>query len=192
MAHTPTSPVSPESAQFIHVGFRVPLFPGLQRFFPAHFAPRVGGGAGHDARKRRLPAFVGLIVEIPTDDAVDECLLFFTVRKFEVRRELPRRGKRRLPRVFGDRSFGLPRLLAQNPERSGIRRLRRAARSEKAFRHLPPAFRELGRTKGDVNAIGIVKQHVVVSIGVSIGGPPNPPPPRPSLHPVGLPNPLAS
>src|SRR6266704_182854 len=183
---------SATSAQFVEVHLRVPRVEGLERLFPRDFASRIRRCASHHARKRGFGTLVRLIVEIPAGDALDERFLLFTVRKLQVGSELPCRGKRRLPHLFRGSALSLPRFLSPNSQRPGIRGLRGPFRSKKAFGHFPPAFGKLRRTKRDVNAIGIVEQHVVVSIDVTVSGTPRAPAARRSFQRVGLQHPVAN
>src|SRR6185437_3160759 len=72
--------------------------------------------------------------------------------------------------IFRLRTRGLPRFVSPDTERPGIRRQRRALGAEETLADVPPAFRKLRGAEGNVDAIRIVEDCVVISEGVAIVG----------------------
>src|SRR5215467_7477493 len=107
-------------------------------------------------------------MEIPASDALDEGLLLFAVGKFQVGREVSGDRKSLLLRAGLLRQKSLPRFIAPNAKWSCVRRLRCSFCAEEAFGHIPPAFGELRRAEGDVHVVGIMEDHVVISVDVAI------------------------
>src|SRR5579859_1801465 len=109
-------------------------------------------------------------MEIAAGDAFDEGLFLFAVGELEIGGETSgdREGLRR--GIFRRRKRSLPELVAPNAQRAGVRRLRSAFGTEETFGDVPPALGELRGAEGEVDGIGIVEDHVVVSVGVTVGG----------------------
>src|SRR5580693_5422989 len=104
-------------------------------------------------------------------DAVHEGFLFLRVGELKVGGEVS--GNRELVRlsaVFRWRHGGLPRFFAPNTKRALVGRLRSSFSAEETLGNVPPPFGKLCGAEGDVDAIGIVEENVVVSVGVSVDG----------------------
>src|SRR5262249_36028102 len=113
------------------------------------------------------------VMKLACRDALDERLLLLRVGELEIGPEVS--GSREclrfrfvLRRVRGT----LPGFVAPNSERAAVRRPRSAFRSEKALAYIPLALAELRGAEGDVHAVRIVEEDVVVSVGVTVSGGP--------------------
>ena len=107
-------------------------------------------------------------MEIAAGDAGNEGFLFLGIGKLEIGSELSRDRKSLVGGVLRRGGFPLPWFIAPDSKRAAIGRQGRAFRAEEALGHIPPAFRELRRAESDVDAVGVVKNRVVVSVAVAV------------------------
>src|SRR5260370_24202092 len=181
------------SVELVQVNLGIPHLGGLHQFIPGDFAPLVSGGARHHAGKGRFGALGGLTMEMAGGDALDEGLLFFRIGELEVGGEVS--GDReffRLGRILRGRSGGLPGLIAPDAQRAFVGRLGGSFGAEEAFGDVPPTLGKLRGAEGNVDAIGIVKDGVVISVDVAVGRAPLAPASRGSLQGMSLENPVAN
>src|SRR5229473_7392016 len=180
-------------AQLVQIEFRIVDFVRLHQLIPSDLASRIRSGARHHARKRGLRAFGRLIMEIAAGDAFDEGLLLFAVGEFEIGAEISGHREGLGRGIFRRGKRSLPRFVAPDTERAGIRRLRSSFRAEKAFGDVPPAFGELRGAERNVDGIRIVEEHMIVSVGVAVGGrPAHAPAGGGSLQRMGFEDPVAN
>src|SRR5216684_2168335 len=110
--------------QFVQVDLRIPNLGGLQEFVPSDLASLVCRGARHHARKRGLGALGRLVMEIAAANALDERLLLFRIGELQIGSKASGdRERLTLRLVLRRRASGLPRFVAPNAERAGVRRL---------------------------------------------------------------------
>src|SRR6266852_3663418 len=157
------------SPQPVQINPRLQHLAGLHYLVPRNLVIFVGGSARENTRNRRLRAFRRLVVKIAAGDAVNERFLFLAVGEFQIGREISRdREGLRLRFVFCRRQGSLPRLVAPDSERSGVRRLRNSLRAEETLGNIPPAFGELRGAERHVDIVGITEQTVVISVRVPV------------------------
>src|ERR1700730_1858352 len=157
--------------EFIQVDLRIPHLGRLHEFVPGDLMSLICGGARHHAGKSRLGAFGRLVVEIAAVYALDYGLLLFGIGELEIGAKASGdRERLRLRLIFRRRTGGLPGFIAPDAEWAGIRRLRGTFGAEEALGDVPPAFSKLGGAEGHVDVVGIVEEHVVISVGVAVGG----------------------
>src|SRR5882757_6646313 len=117
--------------------------------------PLIRRRARQYARNRRLRPFIRLVVKTSAANAVHKRLLLLAVGKFQVRREISgNRESLRVRFVFSRRHGCLPRFIAPNSQRSGVRRLRNALGSKETFGDIPPALSKLCRAECYVYVVG--------------------------------------
>src|SRR6266446_1014108 len=157
------------SPQLVQVNSRVQHVGRLHDRVPCHLTIFVCRRARQNARYRRLRSFVSLIVKSSARYAIYKRFLFLAVSEFQIGSEVSGdREDLRLRFVFRRRHGSLPRLIAPDSERSGVRRLRNAFCAEETLGDIPPAFGELRGAERHVDIVGIVEEHVVVSVRVAV------------------------
>src|SRR6266567_9586970 len=132
-------------------------------------------------------------MEIAAGDAGNEGLLFFRVGELEIGSKVS--GNREfigLGRILRGRCGGLPAFIAPNAQGALVRRLRSPFGAEETFGYIPPTLGKLRGAEGNVNAIGIVKEDVVIPVDVAVGGAALAPARRRSLQGMSLENPVAN
>src|SRR6266436_119287 len=157
------------SRQLVQVNSRVQHLGRLHYVVPRNLVILVGSSARQNARNRRLRSFVSLIVKSSARYAIYKRFLFLAVSEFQIGSEVSGdREDLRLRFVFRRRHGSLPRLIAPDSERSGVRRLRNAFCAEETLGDIPPAFGELRGAERHVDIVGIVEEHVVISVRVTV------------------------
>src|SRR6266481_1196863 len=160
------------SPQPVQINPRFQDLAGLHYFIPCNLVIFVGGSARQNARNRRLRSFVSLIMKSSARYAIHKRFLFLAVSEFQIGSEVSRDREglriRFIFRRFRRRHGSLPRLIAPDSERSRVRRLRNAFCAEETLGDIPPAFGELRGAERHVDIVGIVEQHVVISVRVAV------------------------